>query len=199
MLEVTHVSFKYLPESPWLFKDLDLSVARGEIVGLQGPSGQGKTTLARLISGYLTPLAGSITVGGMSLAGEGFSRVQLLFQHPELAVDPRWKIRRILNEGYHPSRTQMDAFDIQDDWLDRYPCEMSGGQLARICLVRALGPDVEYLIADEITSMLDALTQARIWRSLIDYSEQNRIGILVISHDSALLKRLCPRTIRLTS
>jgi peptide/nickel transport system ATP-binding protein len=76
---------------------------------------------------------------------------------------------------------------------------MSGGQLARICLVRALGPDVDYLIADEITSMLDALTQARIWRSLIQYSEQNRIGILVISHDSALLKRLCPRTIQLAS
>lgn len=199
MLEITDVSFRYAPESSWLFKDLNLTVAPGEIVGLQGPSGQGKTTLARLIGGYLTPSTGTVTINGAQFPGDGFCRVQLLFQHPELAVDPRWKIRNILSEGYRPGKELLDEFDIQADWLDRYPCEMSGGQLARISLVRALGPDVEYLIADEITAMLDALTQARIWRSLIQYSQRHGIGILVISHDSALLKRLCPRTIQLVS
>lgn len=199
MLEVSDLSYRYSTESPWLFRNLNLTLAPGEIVGIQGPSGQGKTTLARLIGGYLTPSAGTITVNGAPLPADGFCRVQLLFQHPELAVDPRWKMRTILTEGHHPSQAQLADFDIQSDWLGRYPCEMSGGQLARICLVRALGPDVEYLIADEITSMLDALTQAHIWRSLIRYSRQNRIGILVISHDSALLKRLCPRIIRLVS
>jgi ABC-type dipeptide/oligopeptide/nickel transport system ATPase subunit len=176
---------------------LNLTVAPGEIVGLQGPSGQGKTTLGRLIGGYLTPSTGAVTVGGEALPADGFCRIQVLFQHPELAVDPRWKIRTTLNEGHRPSQAQLDDFDIQGDWLDRYPCEMSGGQLARICLVRALGPDVAYLIADEITAMLDALTQARIWRALIQYSQRNHLGMLVISHDSALLQRLCPRTIRL--
>lgn len=199
MLEVTGLSFKYAADSPWLFRDLNLTLAPGEIVGLQGPSGQGKTTLARLIGGYLTPSAGTVTINGAPLPADGFCKVQLLFQHPELAVDPRWKIHRILTEGHRPSQAQLDDFDIRSDWLDRYPCEMSGGQLARICLVRTLGPTVEYLIADEITSMLDALTQARIWRSLIQYSQRNRIGLLVISHDSALLKRLCPRTIRLNA
>jgi peptide/nickel transport system ATP-binding protein len=199
MLEITDVSFRYTSASPWLFRNLNLTVAPGEIVGLQGPSGQGKTTLARLIGGYLAPSKGAVTINGAKLSADGFCRVQLLFQHPELAVDPRWKIRSILAEGYSPRQAQLDDFDIQADWLDRYPCEMSGGQLARISLVRALGPDVEYLIADEITSMLDALTQARIWRSLIRYSKHHRIGMLVISHDSALLKRLCPRTIHIVS
>lgn len=199
MLELNDVSFRYSPESPWLFRNLNLTVAPGEIVGLQGPSGQGKTTLARLIGGYLEPSSGAVRINGARLPSDGFCNVQLLFQHPELTVDPRWKIRSILTEGYRPSQAQLDDFDIQADWLDRYPCEMSGGQLARISLVRALGPDVDYLVADEITSMLDALTQARIWQALIQYSQQNRIGILVISHDSALLKRLCPRIVQLVS
>jgi peptide/nickel transport system ATP-binding protein len=121
--------------------------------------------------------------------------VQLLFQHPELTVDPRWKIRRILKEGYHPSQEQMNAFDIDPRWLDRYPCELSSGQLSRIALVRALGPETRYLVADEITTMLDALTQAKIWKSLCVYRDAHNIGMLIISHDTALLKRLCHRLI----
>lgn len=90
----------------------------------------------------------------------------------------------------------MAAFDVRPEWLERYPCELSGGQLARICLVRALGPAVRYLIADEITTMLDALTQARIWKALVRYTADRGIGMLVISHDSALLGRLCHRISR---
>jgi peptide/nickel transport system ATP-binding protein len=195
MLEARDLSFRYSPQAPWLFRDFSLTVAPGEVVGLQGASGLGKSTLARIIGGYLEPAAGTIRVDGRPVLPNGFSKVQLLFQHPELAVDPRWKIRDVLCEGYQPSTEQMAAFDIEVQWLDRYPCELSGGQLSRVCLVRALGPDAAYLVADEITTMLDALTQARIWKSLLRYSEEHQIGMLVISHDSALLKRLCSRII----
>jgi peptide/nickel transport system ATP-binding protein len=195
MLEARDLSFRYSPQAPWLFRDFSLTVAPGEIVGLQGASGLGKSTLARIIGGYLEPAAGTIRVDGRPVLPNGFSKVQLLFQHPELAVDPRWKVRDVICEGYQPSAEQMAAFDIEAQWLDRYPCELSGGQLSRVCLVRALGPDAAYLVADEITTMLDALTQARIWKSLLRYSEEHQIGMLVISHDSALLKRLCSRII----
>ncbi len=195
MLEATGLSFRYAPNAPLLFTDFNLTVAPGEIVGLQGPSGLGKSTLARIVCGYLVPLSGAVGIGGRPVALNGFSKVQLLFQHPELAVDPRWKARDVLCEGYRPSEEQMIAFEIEPDWLDRYPCELSGGQLSRICLLRALGPGTEYLVADEITTMLDALTQARIWKTLLRYSEENRIGMLVISHDTALLKRLCHKTV----
>jgi peptide/nickel transport system ATP-binding protein len=144
------------------------------------------------------PDSGSVIAGDNGRGTGAFNPVQLLFQHPELSVNPRWKIREILQEGHVPTEAQMAAFDIEPGWLDRYPCELSGGQLSRICLVRALSPEVKYLVADEITTMLDALTQARIWKTLLRYSEENQIGMLVISHDEALLKRLCHRIIELT-
>jgi peptide/nickel transport system ATP-binding protein len=195
MLEATGLSFRYSPHAPWLFRDINLMVAPGETVGLQGASGLGKSTLARIIGGYLEPASGAVRIDGKPLSPNGFSKVQLLFQHPELAVDSRWKVRDLLSEGYQPSSEQLAAFDIEPQWLGRYPCELSGGELSRVCLVRALGPETAYLVADEITTMLDALTQARIWKSLIRYSGENRIGLLVISHDTALLKRLCRRII----
>ena len=175
-----------------------MTISPGEVVGLQGPSGRGKSTLARILCGYLEPDCGSVAVGAHEKGAGGINPVQLLFQHPELSVNPRWKIREILQEGHVPTENQMAVFDIELGWLDRYPCELSGGQLSRACLVRALSPEVKYLVADEITTMLDALTQARIWKSLLHYSEENRIGMLVISHDKPLLKRLCHRTIELT-
>lgn len=197
MLDAKNLYFRYAPDSPWLFNGFSMDVSPGEVVGLQGPSGRGKSTLARILCGYLHPHSGIVAVDGHSGIRNGFNPVQLLFQHPELSVDPRWKIREILREGHTPAEAQLAAFDIDPDWLGRYPCELSGGQLSRVCLVRALSPEVKFLIADEITTMLDALTQARIWKSLLHYSEENRIGMLVISHDEPLLKRLCHRIIEL--
>lgn len=197
MLDARNLSFRYTPDSPWLFREFSMGISPGEVIGLQGPSGRGKSTLARILCGYLPPHSGIVSVNGRPRMRNGFNPVQLLFQHPELSVDPRWKIREILREGHMPTDAQLETFDIEPGWLERYPCELSGGQLSRICLVRALSQEVKYLVADEITTMLDALTQARIWKSLLHYSEENRIGILVISHDEALLKRLCNRIIEL--
>jgi ABC-type dipeptide/oligopeptide/nickel transport system ATPase subunit len=197
MLETRHLSFRYGGNCPWLFNELSISISPGEVVGLQGPSGRGKSTLARILAGYLPPTGGDVVMDGRPLEKNGFNPVQLLFQHPELAMDPRWKIRKVLREGHTPDDELMAAFDIDPSWLERYPCELSGGQLARVCLVRALSPGMKYLVADEITTMLDALNQARIWKSLLGHIETRRIGVLAISHDGPLLKRICHRTVTL--
>ena len=87
----------------------------------------------------------------------------------------------------------MELLGIAPAWLDRHPHEISGGELQRLCLARALGPATRYLVCDEMTSMLDALTQARIWEAVLELARTRDLGLLVISHDAALLERVCTR------
>ncbi len=193
MLEGRHLSFRYSRKRPWLFQDLDVSVAPGQRLGIPGPSGVGKSTLARLLGGYLLPTEGQVMLDGAPLPKRGRSPVQMLFQHPELAVNPRWKIKTILAEAGTPSPELLRTVSIDPSWLERHPHELSGGELQRVCLVRALGPLTKYLICDEMTSMLDALTQASIWRAVLDLAEARNLGLVIISHDQELLARLCDR------
>jgi ABC-type dipeptide/oligopeptide/nickel transport system ATPase subunit len=192
MLKGINLGFHY-PNGPWLFRGYDLEIHPGEIVGLAGPSGQGKSTLGMVLSGFLCPTEGSISVDGAPLPQRGPTPVQLLFQHPELAVNPRWTIKAILHEAFSPPSQLLERLAISRDWFSRYPHELSGGELQRVCLARALYPQVRYLICDEMTSMLDPLTQAHIWEKLLEITRERNLGLLVISHESALLGRLCHR------
>lgn len=193
MLEGCNLSFRYGSSFPWIFRSLSIQLAPGEIVGLYGPSGQGKSTLAKVLAGYLTPVSGSVHTGTKGLEEQRIYPVQLLFQHPELAINPRWKIKKVICEGYTPSSEMLQKFGVQQKWLNRYPHELSGGELSRIAIVRALSLQTKYVIADEMTSMLDTVTQARIWRAVLDFAESMQLGILVISHDRVLLSKLCGR------
>ncbi len=196
MLEGKGLSFRYGTELPWIVRGLDVAVAPGEAVGVRGYSGRGKTTLARLLAGYLDPLEGDVRVDGARLAAlEGFCPVQLVFQHPEHAVNPRWRMRRVLAESGGVSEEACALLGIEDLWLDRYLNELSGGELQRFCVARALTERTRYLIADEMTTMLDALEQARIWRAVREWTHEHEVGLLVVSHDDALLGRLCDRVI----
>lgn len=194
-LEGNGLSFRY-HRGDWLFQEVDIRVEPGEIVGLTGPSGCGKTTLARLLAGYAKPLSGSVKVDGSPLPRSGYCPVQLIFQHPEKAVNPRWSMRQILNEGGPVEDTLIASLGIEQAWLDRRPNELSGGELQRFCIARALGPKTRYLIADEMTTMLDAITQAQIWHAVLDIAKKRRLGILVVSHDGPLLRKLCHRIIK---
>ncbi len=198
MLKGENLSFRYDDRQPWILQGIDIEVAPGEIVGLSGPSGFGKTTLGKLLAGYLTPTQGKVTLNGQPLLHRGYSPVQLIFQNPELAVNPRWRIGKILNEGLPPSNDLLKALSIHNSWLTRWPHELSGGELQRIAVARSLGSRTQYLIADEMTAMLDANTQALIWQAVTTYAYQHNLGLLVISHEAPLLKRLCSRLIDLT-
>ncbi|MCU6709559.1 ATP-binding cassette domain-containing protein [Paenibacillus sp. J5C_2022] len=179
----------------WLFQSLNITIMPGEVVGLFGPSGSGKSTLGRLLAGYMPPMQGEVVVGGKRRSGHGHDAVQLIHQHPQLAVNPGWRMKRMLCEGWRPDSGTLAAMGVSPGWSDRFPGELSGGELQRCCIVRALGPDTRHLIADEMTAMLDAVSAVQIWHALLRIAEERRIGLLVISHDHALLERICDRIV----
>ena len=195
-LKASKINFKY-NEERYVLKDIDFYVNSGEVVGLVAPSGFGKTTLAKILAGYITPESGEVVFEGCRREKNGYNPVQLIFQHPEKSVNPKWKMKKIINESFTPSKELIEAMGIKEGWMNRWPSELSGGELQRFCVIRALSPKTRFLIADEMTTMLDAITQAQIWNVVLDYARKNDIGVVVISHEKALVEKICDRVVNL--
>ena len=195
-LTANKINFKY-NEDRYVLKDIDFYVNSGEVVGLVAPSGFGKTTLAKILAGYITPESGEVVFEGCRREKNGYNPVQLIFQHPEKSVNPKWKMKKIINESFTPSKELIEAMGIKEGWMNRWPSELSGGELQRFCVIRALSPKTKFLIADEMTTMLDAITQAQIWNVVLDYARKNDIGVVVISHEKALVEKICDRVVNL--
>ena len=106
-------------------------------------------------------------------------------------------MKKIINESFTPSKELIEAMGIKEGWMNRWPSELSGGELQRFCVIRALSPKTKFLIADEMTTMLDAITQAQIWNVVLDYARKNDIGVVVISHEKALVEKICDRVVNL--
>jgi len=132
-----------------------------------------------------------------SLRGHRPCRVQCINQNPEVSVNPRWRMGRILTECWPVDEDTKHQLGIEDAWLGRFPSELSGGELQRFCIARVLHPKLRYLIADEMTTMLDPLTQAQIWTELTGLTRERGIGLLMITHNPALVSRLCDDAIHL--
>lgn len=196
-LEMNNVSFRYGHGGRWILKDVSLSIQQGERVGLVGPSGYGKSTLAKLLSGYEKPYSGQVLLDGKPLPKKGICPVQLIYQHPEKAINPRWKMRKILDESGQFKDEMMDAIGIERDWLNRYPRELSGGELQRFCVARSLFDGTRFLIADEMSTMLDVITQAQIWNLMLSEVERRNLGLIVVTHNRYLAERVCTRMIHL--
>lgn len=195
LLKAEKINYKYRGDS-YILKDINLCIESNEVVGILAPSGFGKTTLAKILAGYIKPDKGRVVLEGYEGKNK-FNPVQLIFQHPEKSVNPKWKMKKILYEAYEPSDEMIEAMGIKKEWLNRWPSELSGGELQRFCVLRALSKETKFLIADEMTTMLDAITQAQIWNVVINYCKKNKIGLIVISHDKDLINNLCDRTIDL--
>ncbi|UOQ48490.1 ATP-binding cassette domain-containing protein [Gracilibacillus caseinilyticus] len=187
MLKVINISYR-LPSQRMLFENVSITMKQGNIIGLSGDSGLGKTTFAKIVSGYLQAEKGEIN---WQHRKHEASPVQLIWQHPEQAVNPKWRIDKIVKEAGELDHSLLAACNIPTDWLYRYPSQLSGGQLQRICIYRCLVTRPSYIIADEITTMLDPVAQADIWKWLIHYVRQHQIGLIIISHDVLLLEKLC--------
>ena len=192
-LEAKNVAFRYSRKEPWVLQNCSLRVERGERLALFAPSGYGKTTLARLLAGYLPPTEGQVLLDGAPLPKTGVCPVQLIFQHPEKAINPRWRLRQVLEEGGILRDDILDAFGIERPWLDRFPRELSGGELQRFCVARALMSGADYLICDEISTMLDVITQAQIWNVILDEAQRRNMGLIAVTHNRHLAQRIADR------
>ena len=189
-LKANNISFLYNKKRE-ILKDFSISVKSDQIIGLMGDSGSGKSTLCKILSGYITHYSGEVTLDGKKIPDKGFYPVQLIFQHPEKTMNPKWKMDKVLNESWAPSQDLKNTFGLKDQWLTRWPSELSGGELQRFSILRALNPETKFIIADEISTMLDAVTQVQIWEKLINHCKVNNIGILAVSHDPELLEVIC--------
>lgn len=195
-LEASNLGFRY-NSGPWIFRNLNLHLNSGQVLGLYGPSGSGKSTLARVLAGYEEPLEGNVKLDGEKLPKNVYKPVQLILQHPEKAINPRWQLGNTIKEGWLPDPQTIENFGISRQWFNRWPNELSAGELQRFCVIRALGPKTRFLIADEITTMLDAITQAQIWKAVMNMAKERNLGLIIVSHDKNLLDHLCKRIINL--
>ena len=193
-LEAKNVSFRYEQRQPWVLENCSISVEQGQHLALFAPSGYGKSTLAMLLSGYLQPTQGEILLDGKPLPKKGICPVQLIYQHPEKAINPRWRLRRVLEESGQLRREVLDALGIEQAWLDRFPRELSGGELQRFCVARALMSGADFLICDEISTMLDVITQAQIWDVVLREARSRNMGIIAVTHNRNLANRIADQT-----
>lgn len=194
ILEAKNLSFRYGKDTRQIFENFSLSVESHERVGIIAPSGFGKTTFCKILAGYEKPDAGEVLLDGRPLSSYGaYCPVQMIWQHPEQVVNPRLHMRAVLEEGDEIEDRIIRELGIEEDWLNRYPSELSGGEMQRFCIARALGKRTKFILADEITTMLDLITQSQLWSFLIKEVQEREIGLLAVSHSMPLLQSVCTR------
>ena len=194
-------------------RGVDLTVRRGETVGIVGESGSGKTTLARMLVGLVAPTSGRVEVAGHDLASLRGARrralrrsVQMVFQDPLGALDPRRTVldavtETLLAQGVDRARREQRATEVlrrtglDESFLSRLPHELSGGQAQRVGIARALVCEPELIVFDEPTSALDVTVQAQILDLITELGAEGERGQLFVSHDLATVRSFCDRVV----
>ncbi|MFA6031866.1 MAG: ATP-binding cassette domain-containing protein [Myxococcota bacterium] len=183
-----------------LFDGLEISVRRGEIVAIVGPSGCGKTTVGNILLGLVAPDRGEVE----RVAGLAPTRFQKLYQDPPAAFAPHQMLRHSLGDllkrhglAWTQAEASMDRFGLGRELLDRRPNEVSGGELQRFAILRALLLDPVFLFADEATSRLDPVSQKDVFTILIEAVRERGLGLLMVTHEAALAERLAQRILTL--
>ena len=188
---------------------VDLEVAQGEVLGLVGESGCGKTTLGRCIVGLYEPTAGEISFQGTPLSGKRDRalrrRIQIVFQDPYASLNPRMTVRQTLREllKVHEMvppdaidarcRELLEIVGLSARSLDAHPRQFSGGQRQRVSIARALALEPDVLVADEPVSALDVSVQATVLNLLEDLQRRFGLTILLIAHNMAVVRHVCDR------
>lgn len=217
-LSVQNISFSYRHghKKNEVLQNISFETTSKDRLAIVAPSGSGKTTLCNILAGYLSAQSGTISLDGVSAAQyaskqqkpyNGTNPVQLVSQHPELAFDPYLRIQKSLQEARRKETSSktfdeelhilLESFEAEAEWLARYPHELSGGQLQRLNLARAFLSNPQFLVLDEISTMLDAVTQARIWKSVCSLAQARNIGIIFVSHNKQLIQKLATKTFEL--
>jgi len=206
ILEINDVSAAYAPGNP-VVKNVKLEIRKKKTVAVVGESGSGKTTMARIITGLLPPYKGAILFDGEMLAPdlasrdrETLRRLQMIYQMPDVAVNPRQKIRKIIGrplsfyfnmKGKDQKKRVgelLEMVELPVKYMHRYPSELSGGEKQRVCIARALAAEPDLIICDEVTSALDQLVAEGVLSLLQELQNELGVSYLFITHDLATVK-----------
>ncbi|PIC77555.1 peptide ABC transporter ATP-binding protein [Sporosarcina sp. P19] len=207
MLEVSNVSKSYFSGSQTkkALNGIDMTVSKGEVVGLVGESGSGKSTLSRVVMQLESADDGSIAFNGQLVTRKNrksfYQASQLIFQNASAALNPSWTVREILLEPLRTMKGDREAHirrmlgrvKLSETYLHRYPSELSGGEQQRVNLLRSLLVEPDLLICDEIVSNLDRLIQREIIDLLIELNREMGMSILFIAHDLPAVMYACDR------
>lgn len=189
--------------------DVNISIPRGRTVAVVGESGSGKSTTARVITGLLPPMSGSVLFNGEELPAalkdrtkDQLQRIQMIYQSADTAMNPRQTISETIGrplEFYHGLKGAkkqerilelLKMIELDETFYDRFPNELSGGQKQRVCIARALAADPEIIICDEVTSALDQIVQEGILKLLLSLQKEYNITYLFITHDIAVVQAI---------
>jgi peptide/nickel transport system ATP-binding protein len=189
--------------------NVNIKIPRGRTVAVVGESGSGKSTTARVITGLLPPMTGSVQFNGEALPTElkdrskdQLQRIQMIYQSADTAMNPRQTIAEIIGrplEFYHDLTglqkqerilELLKMIELDESFYDRLPSELSGGQKQRVCIARALAADPEIIICDEVTSALDQIVQEGILKLLLNLQKDYNITYLFITHDIAVVNAI---------
>ncbi|SDP83910.1 ABC transporter ATP-binding protein [Desulforhopalus singaporensis] len=206
ILDVRGVTASYTGNTN-VVEDIDLAIKRGRTVALVGESGSGKSSLARVVTGLLPPVKGTIVFNGNRLSGELKRRtkaqlrsMQMIYQSPDTALNPKQKISKIIGRplqfyfglGAREREKRvlelLEKIELSAKYYDRTPMELSGGEKQRICIARALAAKPELIICDEVTSALDQLVAEGILKLLQNLQDELKVSYLFITHDLATVK-----------
>lgn len=211
LLKVEALNFSYFRggQRTHAVKSVDLILARGEVLGIVGESGCGKSSLARCLVGLSQPDSGSISLSAEQLGRrrrrEQHRAIQMVFQDPRSSLNPRMTVFQQINEGWktHPEVSPPDArkaasdllarVGLRPEHLDRRPEELSGGQAQRVSIARALAVSPQLLICDEAVSALDVSVQTQVLSLLAEIRRDLNLAIIFISHDLGVVRQISDR------
>ncbi|MEO0938018.1 MAG: ABC transporter ATP-binding protein [Pseudomonadota bacterium] len=209
ILTVSGITARYKGTNFDVLHDVNVQLHPGQTLAVVGESGSGKSTLARVITGLLPPSAGRIHFAGRDLSPDLPSRskddlraLQMIYQMADVAMNPRQTVGTIIGrplefyfglkgaEKRTRIRALLDAIEMGEGFIDRYPAELSGGQKQRVCIARALAAKPKLIICDEVTSALDPLVADGILKLLLELQKIEDVSYLFITHDLATVRAI---------